>query len=271
MIGTQRLPARLLNSACCGIACLALLLGAAPRAHSAEPAVDWTTTELDVTVTHEQILDAIDRCADFWPQVCRHIEKDGDALADDPARAAAVAVIRQTQFDLHKQFFSSDELAQDAINYTSWGLRRASLFRRVGELLNDREALLRLRATWQNAVTDVRIRPDDLAAEVARRTSETASDLRLDTAKTQQVVEAGRDIAQCMMAMEATETAKLLRQAERLTNNPQARDLLRDIIDAADWAMLIDVGEGRFGVAQFRAAWNELAVMRRHTRVAALK
>ncbi|MBX9792324.1 MAG: hypothetical protein K2Y37_25775 [Pirellulales bacterium] len=270
MNGIQRLRARWMILACCGIGWFICLFNPTTSARGDDAAANWTTTELGVTIKHDQILDAIDRCAEFWPQVCRHIEKHGDSMAEPGARAAVVAVIRRTQFELHKQFFASDELARDAIDYTSWGLRRAALYHRVDELLNDRDVLIRVRAAWQNALTDVRSL-DDLPTEIARRTTETAAELRLDLARTQQLVQTSGEIAHCMMAMESTSTAKLLRQAERLTNNPQARNLLHDVIDAADWAHLTDSGEGRFGAAQFRAAWNDLTAMRRQTTVAALE
>ncbi|MGD9647593.1 MAG: hypothetical protein AB7U73_17900 [Pirellulales bacterium] len=259
---------------CCAhlaVATLGVLFWSTPTSNAGDATSDWTTTELDVTVTHNQILDSFDRYADFWPEVCRHVEKQGDAIGDDPARETVVAIIRKAQFDLHKQFFETDELAKDAITYTSWGLRRAELFRRVNDIVKDRDQVIRLRDAWQTCTRESTNLSSNLPDKLSDQTARFVATLQLDPTAKDRLIKTSRDIAQCMLAMEATSTAKLLRRAERQTNNPQARDLLHDIVDAADWALLSDTGEGRFGAAQFKAAWAELAATRRAATVTALK
>ncbi len=271
MTSTPRFRVRIAITALAAIVCWRIPTFFNTMALGGETSSDWTTTELGLTVTHDEILDTFDRCADFWPAVCRHVERQGDSIASDPARTAAVAIIRQTQSELHNRFFASEVGAQDAIAYTSWGLRRAALYRRVDKLVDDRNTLIQLRVLWQTYVHEPAGPPVDLPDQIASKTAEAVASLQLDAPTAEQIVQVSRDIARCVLAMEATSTAKFLRQAAHQTNNPQARDLLHDIVDAADWALLMDSGQGRFGVTQFKAAWVELAATRRDTTVTALK
>ncbi len=216
MTRTQRtITAQCIKSFCRLTCCGALLLGAGSMSRADETTPDWTTTELGVTVTHDEILDTIDRCADFWPAVCRHVEKQGDEIASDAARTAVIGIIRKTQFELHKQFFEADDRAKDMIVYTSWGLRRAMLYRRAGDLVKDRQTLIRLRDAWQACLDGPsRGATEDLADTMARRTSECLASSDLDAGTAEQLISISRDIAACMNAMEATGTAAILRRAE---------------------------------------------------------
>lgn len=240
--------------------------------HAGEPN-EWTTTELGITVTQTEILDAFESCSEFWPAVCRHVEKRGEDMASQTARTAAVAIIRQTQLELHKQFFETDEqAAQDVIRYTAWGLRRAAIYRQAAELIGERPTLLRVRQAWQNVCVESSDQPlDVLEGQLLRGTEEALATASLEPETTRQIEQCVRQLAACVSQMQATNTAEILRRAERQTKNEQTRNLLRDIVEAADWASIAHADKGSVGVTQFKAAWAELAQTRDPAQATALK
>lgn len=258
----------LCSTVCCAIAAT----GTTTTARADDPGRDWTTTELGITVTQEEILDDFNRGAEFWPAVCRYIEQRGTSMADDPTRAAAVAIIRQTNVALHRQFFDTDEQgALDVIRYTSWSLRRAAISRLAAALVNDRQSVLALRDSWQRTWTEAGDKsPEALADLMARRTQEALAPLALDLGTAEQITQLSRRLAVCMHEMQATETAEILRGAERHANNEQTRDMLRGIVDAADLASISRAGGDHLGIAHFKSAWAELALVREKARTTAL-
>ena len=245
--------------ACVCVGALAMACSAT-QTRAAE-ANEWTTTELGITVTQTDILDAFENCSSFWPAVCRHVEKQGDDMASPSARTAAVAIIRQTQLELHTHFFEGDEqAAKDVIRYTAWGLRRAAIYRQAAELVDDRPTLLRLREAWQNVCDESGDQPlNVLEEQLLRGTDEALANAAIEAVNAARIQQSARQLAACVAEMQATNTAEILRRAEHQTKNEQARNLLRAIVAAADWASIAHAGKGSVGVTQFKAAWEELA------------
>lgn len=225
---------------------------------------EWTTTELGITVTQAEILDAFEGCSEFWPAVCRHVEKRADDMGSESSRSAAVAIIRQTRLELHKQFFETDETsAKDVIRYTAWGLRRAAIYRQVADLVDDRPTLLRVRKAWQDVCDESLDQPlNVLEDQMLRGTEDVLANVPLEPAKAEQLHQCARQLAACVSQMSATNTAEILRRADRQTSNEQTRNLLHDIVEAADWACIAHADKGSIGLTQFKAAWEELAQYR---------
>jgi hypothetical protein len=235
----------------------------AQQTHAAE-ATQWNTTELGITVTQAEILEAFESCSAFWPAVCRHIEKRGDDMGSEPVRSAAVSIIRQTQLELHKHFFESDEqTAQDVVKYTAWAVRRTALYQQAEGLAGNRATILRLREEWNEAYDGSTPQPlDVLEAQLLQATNDVLASADLDPAKAEGIRVCARQLAACINQMQATGTAEILRRAELKTKNEQTRSLLRDIVEAADWACMSYSGKRLVGVTEFKAAWAELAESR---------
>jgi hypothetical protein len=269
---TNARPARLRHFV--AIAALsAIAVSSFVRSSHAGETNEWTTTELGITVTQAEILDAFEGCSEFWPAVCRHIEKRAVDMGTEASRSSAVDIIRKTQLELHKQFFETDETsAKDVICYTAWGLRRAAIYRQVADLVDDRRTLLRVRKAWQDVCDEALDQPlNVLEEQMLRGTDDAVAGLALEPAKAEQVRQCARQHAACVAQMSATNTAEILRRAERQTNNEQTRNLLRDIVEAADWACIAHADKGSIGVTQFKAAWEELAQNREPAQATALK
>lgn len=252
--------------------CVAALCLAGHQAHAAE-ANEWTTTELGITITQTEILDAFDGCSEFWPAVCRHIEKRGDEMASDSARSAAVAIIRQTQLELHKHFFETDEQgAHDVLRYTAWALRRGAVYHQAAKYAGDRPTMLRLHEAWLDVCDESENQSlGVLEEQMLLGTDEVLAGAALETTKAKEIRKCARQLAACVVEMQGTNTAAILLRADRETKNDQIRTLLRNIVEAADWASLTHADNGSVGVTQFKAAWEELTQHRDPAPATALK
>ncbi len=217
-----------------------------------------TTTELGVTVTANDILDAMEESSSFWPAVRRYIVSSDFKAADQVSRIAADRCIGQVQDQLYNRLMGGDDAAaMDVIHYITWSIRRNHFLRELRDTVGDAEAVGRLRSIWcenfssalgRGTIADLQ----PLAAQMEPRLKL----LGLPNERQTQVLSLWRSLGTCMLQLEETQTGKLLRETDRtLAGRPEA-DLVRRIVTAADWACAMKTHSGPAVRADFISAWD---------------
>jgi hypothetical protein len=218
------------------------------------------TTELGVTITPSDIFDSFEESLTFWPAVRRHVNS-GQLEGADPALCVeAEAFIGQVQDQLHDRLMGSDQSqALDVIQYVTWNLRRAHFYRELRTTVGSGNAAPQLRrAIYQQFALDAR---EGRTFDVDRLKFALEPELKALALPIDREVHAREllgSIAICTNAMEQTETGHILRVAETSLEGRPCADLVRRIVSAADWALIIKETGTPPRREHFIAAWQEL-------------
>lgn len=217
------------------------------------------STELGITVEPSHIFDAFEESVDFWPNVRRYVTSDQFTVAEPEHRAAAAAFVKRVQDDLHGRLFGNDETAaRDVVEYVTWGLRRAKIYREIRDLIDQPRELIRLRNEFEEASLAARRGNQELdvdklvqCMDVSMRTA------NLQAEKHATLVERWRSLAVCTKKINATQTAMVIQRADDEAGTIPCGKLVRQIAGAADWAMILKAGK-RTTRQDFVNAWHEL-------------
>lgn len=227
-----------------------------------------TTTEFGVTITPENITDAIQEQQDFWGPVRHHIGTsafDGDATI----KTQAVEFLKVVHGELQSRLFERDEAtAEDLLNYLTTRLRKFAVYRQLRSTIKNDTALAALVERWEKAHRDINglaaeERPARVKAILILMPDEMAA-FGLEKDSIQQSMQLWDLHAQCIAKMAQTSAGKMMieyeHQAKQLDR--QVGDLVRLIATAADWALITKSGAESITRADFEKAWKELTDLR---------
>jgi len=260
------------------IVLLATAVGLLPLFVSAAVAQDaiQTTTVFGITVTQDDVINAIQENQDFWGPVRRHIVGSEFAVADVTVREETVALLKQIHDALHAQLFERDEAAAaDLIEYLTMRLRRFALYRRLRSQLNDDAAFAGLIEHWEQIQRDTApLARAERDAAVAKALAALPTHLTIagvPEAKHAAAIGVLEQQAQCMAAMDATETGRIMIdfQVKARAHDTAVTDLLRTVAAAADWAFVTKTDGESIGRTHFVKAWDEWNALHAETRTAA--
>lgn len=227
------------------------------------------TTELGVTVTPDHIYDSIQETTDFWPPVRAYVGGARFEVATPEARKATEAFLKQAHTFLHDQLFEKDEAtAMDLIDYLSWRIRKFAFLRQMREVLNDDALLAALKDDWERLQREA----NDLPAgeqQAARAAIPTAMASRMKAAgvekqESDQVLGMWRNIAVCVEHMDATEAGQGMLEFEEQAKSLDLTTgtLIRDVVSAAEWTLIIKPVGTLAEHTDFQPAWDGLLKLR---------
>lgn len=227
------------------------------------------TTELGVTVTPDDIYDSIQETTDFWPPVRAYVGGARFEVSTPEARKATEAFLKQAHTFLHDQLFEKDEAtAMDLINYLSWRIRKFAFLRQMREVLNDDALLAALKDDWERLQREANDLPND-QQQAARTAIPTAMASRMNAAgveqqQSDQVLEMWRQIAVCVEHMDATESGQGMLEFEEQAKalDLTTATLIRDVVSAAEWTLIIKPAGTLVEHTDFRPAWDGLLKLR---------
>lgn len=231
-------------------------------ADQAEPPADCfkTTTELGVTITPDDLFDALDESCAFWPAVRKHLKGNDFKVADADVRATAERNIAVMQDRLHRRLMEGDDAAgSDVLQFAIWSLRKTRLYQELRATLGDPQLVQQLREAWsancRNQLTEgAAPSAEELVAPMLSeiKTRGVPADR---AAKTADLL--GK-IAVCTLRVRATDTSRMIREYDQSLGDTPAAMLTRDVVFAADWAGVIKPQGARLKKEHFLRAWEEL-------------
>lgn len=217
------------------------------------------TTELGITVEPSQIFDAFEESMDFWPALRKYVTSDNFTVAERDQRLAAAAYVKNVQDKIHAQLFGADETgAKDVVDYVTWGLRRAEIYRQLRRLIEDPRVAVKLRGQFEMFAREARRgnTPLDIAEAVARM-DRSMQPLGLEPERQAEARELWRKLAECTVKINATQTAAIIQRADDAADTLPEGELVRKIASAADWAVVVKAGD-KTGRQDFINAWQEI-------------
>lgn len=236
-----------------------------------------TTTEFGVTITADQITDAIQESQDFWGPVRSYLASDAFP-GEKAARESAGALLKRVNDELQRRLFDADEpTAQDLIQYLTHRLRKFELYRRLRvELAND-AALAALVERWEHAQREIGTlpeaeRPERQKGVLALLPDEMAA-LGVPAEKASQTLPLWQHLAGVQARMCGTEAGKCImvyeQDAQQLDR--AAGEVIGRVAAAADWVLIVRVAGHEIGRADFEHALRQLAELRDRRLTAAKK
>jgi hypothetical protein len=227
------------------------------------------TTEFGITISPDQITDAIQETQDFWVPVRNYVASEAFQVATPETRTQAVTFIKKVHDELHHRLFEMDEATgHDLITYLTHRLRKFEIYRQLRAKINNDAALSTLVERWEKSHRDINLLPEtDRAARVQELVAlmpEEMSALGLSS----EVVDAAKPLwdtqAKCLARMAETGAGKMMisyeHEARKLA--PEVGELVRQVTTAADWALITKAGTAGINRKDFNKAWTELAELR---------
>ncbi len=227
------------------------------------------TTELGVTVTPDHIFDAIQETTDYWPPVRAYVAGDKFQVSTPASRKATAAFLKQAHSFLHDQLFEKDDAtAMDLIDYLAWRIRKFVFLRQVREMLDDDSLLIVLKDDWEQLQRDANELPIErraaahaaIPAEMSRRLLVAG----VGGPQVEKIVDLWRQIAICVEHMDATEAGQGMLAFEQQAKNldRSTATLIRDVVSAAEWTLIIKPSGTLAAHTDFRPAWDSLSKIR---------
>jgi hypothetical protein len=244
---------------------LAFLWGA-----QAAPAQELeTTVEFGITITPDNITDAIQETQDFWSPVLKYIASNDFPVNDAAARKEAANFFNRLHDSLYKRLFEGDEAsARDLLDYLCLRMRKIIIYRQLRDVLADDAALSVLIDRWEKAHREISglaeaERPARVKAVLALIPEETAA-LGISADASTRAMQLWEKQAECMGRMSRTGAGTMIagfeHEAKRMDR--PIGELLRSIAAAADWSLITKAGTRSAGRAEFEKSWKDLAEMR---------
>jgi hypothetical protein len=224
-----------------------------------------TTTEFGITLSPDDLTDAIEETQQFWEPVHQYIG-GADFDAGDPAvRKDARDFFNTVQEGLYHQLFERDEAAaQDLVDYLGLRVRKYMIYRQLRSAIGDDAAMALLVERWERANRDINalapaLRPERAAALLAMIDEEMKT-IGVSTERRTAAMKIWTVQSQCVARMNGTQTGEVMIGFER-----KARELprpvgefLREVMTAADWAMICKSKRTSIGLAEFKQAWTDM-------------
>lgn len=249
------MPVRLLSVA---VALVALVWGSNVRGQTLP-----TTTEFGITVTQEQIVNAISESQDFWPGVRRHIVSEKFPVADAAVRAEAAKILKEVDSRLAQLLFSANQQqAQELLEFIANRLRKFNMYRDLRATLADDALTCRLKDRFEFGHRAICQLPEDkraaahvqlLAEMKAEMTTARVSDEILTKAMGK-----WERLGQNMDRMHRSAPGALMQEFENQlrAGDPKLRMLMAGIVRAADWAVITQTESKPLRATDFVSAWE---------------
>ncbi len=224
-----------------------------------------TTHDHGITITPEDLTDAIQETQDFWGPVRKHLLGDECAICDVTQRHEAVAFLKKIHDGLHHRLFEMTETeAVDLIDYLGHRLRMFEVYRRLRTAIGDDARLASLVDTWEHefrhihadSVNDRATKIDALLA----RMNEDMQAAGLAEAKIAEAAQLWRIQALVVEQMAATGAGRMMIAFENEAKQlplPVGDTLLR-ISQAADWVLITREKKAVVGRDEFLKAFASL-------------
>ena len=252
------------------LCCVLVATTVAPAQDDRQPTTEW-----GITITPDQLDDAIQETQDFWGPVKKHIASGDFAAATPETRQQAVAFLKRVHDELYQRLFERDEAtAQDLLDYVGLRLRKFVLYRQLRETMGDDAAFVGLWERWERAQRDIHSLPEaDRAPRVKATLALLPDDMSaagMSAEKIDQAMKIWEFQAQCMSRMAKNEAGKTMLAFDRETKKaePQLGELVRAISAASDWTLITKNGKKSVTKADFIKAWEELAQLKSRGRTA---
>jgi hypothetical protein len=231
-----------------------------------------TTTEFGITITPEQVMDAIQESADFWPPVNKLIAGDQFKVGEPWAREKAASFIKRVQDHLYEQTMSEEEkVVLDLIDYLTCRMRMIELYREMRKVVGDDLTVAQLKAEWERQYRDARSLPEAECALVqAKIVSNMRREMEIAAVKADALEPAMKiweRLAECTVRLNGSQTGLAILEYEKEAKAAEVKVgvIIRDVVAAADWA-LVSRKEGTTASKEdFNRAWQELKPMRTPT------
>jgi hypothetical protein len=249
------------------LAWLPLIVGAVALA--ADDDALRTTTEFGITVTPEDLTDAIEETQQFWEPIRLLVGSKDFEAGDLETRKQAMDLFTQVQEGIYKQLFEGDEAAaQDLVDYLGLRIRKFIIYRDLRKAMSEDLALAQLVERWERAHRDINALPKEEWSKrrqaVLELIGEEMKSLGLSEAQRVATQPIWETLNQCIVRMNDTQTGGMMIGFEhkaRQMDRPVG-ELLRNVINAGDWAMIKKTGKEPLGVEDFKSSWAQLADLR---------
>lgn len=240
---------------------LALFVPAAARSEEGEL---QPTTEFGITITPDNLYDAIQETQDFWPPVRAYVAGPHFTVADPSVRREASAFIARVNDHLHDRLFGEDEAtALDLMDYLAARLRVYELYRQLRSVLADDALLVTLKNQWEADIRELNVLAED---ERIARYDEVIASMRdamtargIDGAKLQQATDGWKIMALAIHRMNTTGAGRQMlffEQQVKSSDRAQA-ELIRSVVATSDWAQITKSKTTSLNRDDFIAAWEQ--------------
>jgi hypothetical protein len=243
--------------------CVAAIWGSACAAHAQEDLA--ATTELGITITPDQMYDAIQETQDFWPPVRHYIASDQFPLGTEATRRQASDFFKGVNDGLHDRLFGEDEAAAlDLFDYLAARLRYFELYRQLRAALDDDHRLVALKADWEGQLREIGdLDPQARNTRIHESVDQMVAQVRsqpVELAQVAAVGEAWHNIAAAYIRMNETAAGQMMIGFENDAKAyPEELGLvIRAVVQAQDWAQVVKPAGKLLRRADFEAAWTEL-------------
>lgn len=223
------------------------------------------TTEWGITITPEQLYDAIQETSDFWPPVRAHLTSEGFSGGDEASRRYAADFIARVNSHFHDRLFGDDEQAAlDLFDYLAARLRQFELYRQLRGQINDDALLVDLKAEWERDLRDAHGVPEAARAQrLVELVAEQKRDMTAAGLAPEVIDEAGGTwdrVAQATLRMHSTAAGQAMIRFEKEAKQARLDDaqLIRSVVAAHDWAQITKPAGAMLQRADFQRAWLEL-------------
>jgi hypothetical protein len=240
------------------VALVALFWGSHVRAQNLP-----TTTEFGITVTQEQIINAISESQDFWPGVRKHIVSEKFPVADAAVRAQAAKVLKDVDSRLSQLMFSANQAqAQELVEFIANRLRKFSMYRDLRTTLADDALTCRLKERFEFGHRAICQLPEDKrAAAHVELLAEVKAEMvaaRVGDDTLTKAMEKWERLGQNMDRMHRSAPGALMQEFENQlrAGDPKLKLLMASIVRAADWAVITQTESKPLKAADFVAAWE---------------
>ncbi|HEX3871762.1 MAG TPA: hypothetical protein VHV77_15065 [Pirellulales bacterium] len=229
-----------------------------------------TTTEFGITITPNDLSEAIQETQDFWEPVLHYLgTSQFESASDADARKQIVAFFTGMHEGFYERLFEGDDAnVNDLVDYLGLRLRKFMMYRQLRELISDDTVLAQLIERWERANRDINAlalgdRPARVAAVLAQMSDEMKA-VGVSEVASLRALEIWELQTQCFERMAETGTGAMMivferkaRQMDRSTG-----EVIRQIASAADWATVKKARGKSLGLDEFKAAWSELGTIR---------
>ena len=245
-------------------------LGLALSLCSAVTAQDLpTTTDHGITITPDDLTNAIQQTQDFWGPVRKLLHSEECTIAELAKRKEAAAFLKQVHDNLHTRLFEmGDEVAMDLIDYLGKRLRMYEVYRKLRATIGDDAVTYVLVDRWGYDFRVLHLLPKNeqpaKIAELLVRMNEEMKAAGVAEAKLADAAKLWTVQADVIEKMAATGAGQMMLDYERkgFALEKSVGDLLADISLSADWAQIINAPSATIGREDFVKAWSSLTESR---------
>lgn len=224
-----------------------------------------TTHDHGITITPEQLTDAIQETQDFWGPVRKHLLSEECSIGEAAARQEATAFLKKIHDGLHHRLFEMTEAeAVDLIDYLGHRLRMFEVYRRLRTTIGDDARLASFIETWEHEFRHIHAdgvvdRAGKIEALLARMNDEMKVG-GIDDAKVIEAAKLWKTQSQVVEQMAATGAGRMMigfeNEAKQLPV-PVGEALLK-ISQAADWVLITRQEKVAVGRDEFLKAFTTL-------------